>query len=130
MPPATGTLTIVPAPPGGLAELATGFSYNRSEPGTDDNLDRLGRALHATRDLRRYGSAALDLCMTAAGHFDGYWEMYLQPYDVAAGAMIVTAAGGQVSDLAGGDGWLHGGEILASNGRLHRKLMDLVGGSP
>lgn len=111
----------------GDALLATGFSYNRSEAGADDNVERVRRALHGCRDLRRYGSAALDLCMTAMGIFDGYWELYLQQYDVAAGALMVMCAGGQVSDLAGGDDWLRGGQIAASNGHLHQQLLTLVG---
>ncbi len=113
----------------GDALLATGFSYNRSEAGADDNVGRLRRALHGCRDLRRYGSAALDLCMTATGRLDGFWELYLQPYDVAAGALIVMSAGGRVSDLGGGSNWLRGGEIAASNGKLHDQLMGLVGSS-
>src|SRR5690606_13081985 len=81
------------------ALLATGFSYGRNEPGHDTNVERLGRALLECRDLRRIGSAELDLCQVAEGTFDGYWELYLQPYDVAAGAVIVREAGGRVSDL-------------------------------
>jgi myo-inositol-1(or 4)-monophosphatase len=117
---------------GALADalLATGFSYNRNEPGRDDNLARLGRVLPRCRDLRRYGSAQLDLCYVAAGVYDGYWEMYLAPYDVAAGALIVREAGGRVSDLTGGAQWLRGGQILASNGVLHDELLALVGGAP
>ena len=110
------------------ALLATGFSYNRSEAGADDNVERVRRAIHGCRDLRRYGSASLDLCMTAMGIFDGYWELYLQQYDVAAGALMVTSAGGQVTDLSGGSDWLVGGQIAASNGTLHDQLLALVGG--
>jgi myo-inositol-1(or 4)-monophosphatase len=112
------------------ALLATGFSYNRNEPGRDDNVARLARALPRCRDLRRYGSAQLDLCYVAAGVYDGYWEMYLAPYDVAAGALLVREAGGRVTDLTGGEAWLHGGQILASNGALHDELLALVGGAP
>ena len=112
------------------ALVSTGFSYNRNEPGRDDNVERIRRLLPRCRDLRRYGSAELDLCMTADGTWDGYWELYLEPYDVAAGALIVREAGGCVTDLEGGDAWLHGGQILASNGRLHAALLDAVGGTP
>ncbi|MCC6669890.1 MAG: inositol monophosphatase [Planctomycetes bacterium] len=112
------------------ALLCTGFSYNRNEPGRDDNSARLARVLPACRDLRRLGSAELDLCLTAAGHYDGYWEMYLMPYDVAAGAVVVQEAGGRVTDLDGGQAWLHGASILASNGRLHDPLRALVGPAP
>ena len=112
------------------ALLATGFSYNRNEPGRDDNAARLARALPQCRDLRRLGSAELDLCLVAAGTYDGYWEMYLQPYDLAAGAVIVREAGGTVTDLDGGQDWLSTGHVLATNGRLHEPLRALVGGGP
>ncbi len=111
------------------ALLATGFSYVRDEPGNDDNVARLGRALHACRDLRRHGSAELDLCMTADGHFDAYWELYLSPWDVAAGSVVVREAGGRVTDLTGGDDWLFGQNILASNGALHDAVLGVVGGA-
>ena len=109
------------------ALVATGFSYDRGAPGGDDNVDRLRRVLHAARDIRRLGSAQLDLCHTADGRFDGYWEVGLMPYDVAAGALIVREAGGRVTDLGGGEEWLYGGRILASNGSLHDALLDVVG---
>lgn len=112
------------------ALVATGFSYNRSEPGADDNTQRLAKALHAVRDLRRFGSAELDLCLTGEGSFDAYWELYLAPYDVAAGSVVVCEAGGVVTDLVGGDDWLYGGQILASNGGVHAEMLALVGGSP
>lgn len=112
------------------ALVATGFSYNRSDPGADDNMARLTRALHATRDVRRMGSAELDLCLTAEGSFDAYWELYLAPYDVAAGSVVVREAGGRVTDLVGGDEWLYGGQVLASNGVLHDQMLALVGGAP
>ncbi|MBL8749982.1 MAG: inositol monophosphatase [Planctomycetes bacterium] len=109
------------------ALLATGFSYVRNEPGKDDNSGRLARVLPHCRDLRRLGSAELDLCYVASGVYDGYWELYLAPYDVAAGAVIVQEAGGRVTDLRGGDEWLFGGEVLATNGRLHDALRGHVG---
>ncbi len=112
------------------ALLATGFSYVRNEPGRDDNSGRLARVLPLCRDLRRLGSAELDLCLVAAGVYDGYWELYLQPYDVAAGALLVREAGGTVTDLAGGGDWLHGGQVLATNGALHEALRVVVGDDP
>jgi len=112
------------------ALLATGFSYNRNEPGHDDNSARLARVLPLCRDLRRLGSAELDLCYVAAGVYDGYWELYLAPYDVAAGAVLVQEAGGTVTDLGGGGDWLFGGQVLASNGHLHEALRAEVGNAP
>lgn len=105
------------------ALLATGFSYNRNEPGRDDNVGHLAAILPHCRDLRRLGSAELDLCYVAAGVYDGYWELYLAPYDVAAGAVLVREAGGRVSDFRGGDRWLHGQQVVASNGALHQALL-------
>ncbi|MFK7740945.1 MAG: inositol monophosphatase family protein [Planctomycetota bacterium] len=104
------------------ALLATGFSYNRNETGRDDNTGNVTRVLPHCRDLRRLGSAELDLCLVAAGSFDGYWERYLQPYDVAAGALLVQEAGGRVTDFGDGDDWLFGDSVIASNGHLHQEL--------
>lgn len=112
------------------ALLSTGFSYNRNEAGRDDNVERIRRVLPLCRDLRRQGSAELDLCLVADGTVDAYWELYLQPYDVAAGALIVQEAKGRVSDLVGGGDWLFGGQLLASNGLLHTELLAAVGGAP
>lgn len=109
------------------ALLCTGFAYVRDQPGRDDNVANIARVLPRCRDLRRFGSAQLDLCCVAAAHYDAYWELYLAPYDVAAGAVIVREAGGTVTDLAGGDDWLYGGKIVASNGLLHEPLRRLLG---
>lgn len=111
------------------ALLATGFSYVRNEPGRDDNSGHVADLLPHCRDLRRLGSAELDLCYVAAGAFDGYWELYLAPYDKAAGAVLVREAGGCVTDWAGGDEWLYGDRILASNGALHAELRRRLVGS-
>lgn len=108
------------------ALLATGFSYNRNEPGCDDNTGNIARILPHCRDLRRLGSAELDLCLVASGQFDGYWERYLAPYDVAAGAVIVREAGGVVTDFANGEDWLFGDSMLASNGALHDELRQFL----
>ena len=105
------------------ALLATGFSYVRNEPGRDDNSGHVAAILPHCRDLRRLGSAELDLCYVAAGSYDGYWELYLAPYDVAAGAVLVREAGGRVSDWQGGEGWLFGEQVAASNGRVHDELL-------
>ena len=80
------------------------------------------------RGLRRLGSAALDLAFTAAGRFDGFWELWLEPHDVAAGALLVREAGGLVTDLEGGEGWLAGGHLVAAGPALHPLLLDAVEG--
>jgi myo-inositol-1(or 4)-monophosphatase len=104
------------------ALLATGFPYDRCEqPHT--NLDRFCALTMRTRGVRRGGSASLDLCYTACGRLDGYWEIRLQPWDVCAGALIVSEAGGRVTDLQGGSYDFSGRETLASNGRLHDALV-------
>ena len=103
-----------------LAEsvLATGFPYRRSEL-EHDNLANFARFFHDVRGLRRMGSAALDLAYTAAGRFDGFWELHLSPHDVAAGALLVREAGGVVTDADGGDHWLRSGHIVAGPRALH-----------
>ncbi len=104
------------------ALLATGFPYDRCEQ-PETNLDRFCALTMRTRGVRRGGSASLDLCYTACGRLDGYWEIRLQPWDVCAGALIVSEAGGKVTDLEGGAYDWSGRETLASNGRLHDELV-------
>ncbi|HEY8492297.1 MAG TPA: inositol monophosphatase family protein [Myxococcota bacterium] len=108
------------------ALLATGFAYDVHDS-PEDNLDRLARAVKRAGGVRRDGSAAIDLCYVACGRFDGYWELKLHPWDVAAGILIVEEAGGRVTDLAGGPAPATGREILASNGVLHEDLLALLG---
>lgn len=100
------------------ALLASGFAYRQGEL-TNSNLENWSRLSLVSRGLRRCGSAALDLAYVADGRYDGYWELYLNPWDVAAGALLVREAGGRVTDAAGGEDWLAGGSIIATNGTLH-----------
>lgn len=81
-------------------------------------------------DLRRAGAAALDLAWTAAGTFDGYFELNLKPWDVVAGAALVLELGGRVSDWSGGDTWLETGDVIAGTPAVHRVLLDLAEKSP
>lgn len=99
--------------------LATGFAYINKEK----NIPYINAMIPRCRDLRRFGAAALDLCHTACGHFDGYWEFGLKPWDIAAGALIVAEAGGKVSDLNGNLLDLFGEEILCSNGKVHKEMV-------
>ncbi len=105
--------------------VSTGFSYDA--PTIERNLPVLNRVLPRTRGLRRAGAAALDLCYVAAGRVDAFWEYRLNAWDVAAGMLMVREAGGSVT---GEDGspyrWDHQA-MLASNGAVHAKLMDLLG---
>jgi myo-inositol-1(or 4)-monophosphatase len=107
------------------ALLATGFSYDKAHA-EDDNLAEFRAALKAARELRRDGSASLDLCYVASGRLDGYWEHKLKRWDVAAGGLIVREAGGRVTDRAGGDGWHSGHAIVATNGGVHDALLALL----
>jgi myo-inositol-1(or 4)-monophosphatase len=109
----------------GQSLLATGFPYHRAL-NTDNNLAEFNALMPATRGVRRPGSAALDMAWVAEGCLDGYWEPYLAPWDWAAGMLLVTEAGGTVSDYGGGP--LHGGSrtVVASNGRLHAALLAAV----
>ena len=105
------------------ALLASGFAYRQGEL-TNSNLENWSRLSLVSRGLRRCGSAALDLAYVADGRYDGDWELYLNPWDVAAGALLVREAGGTVTDARGGDDWLAGGSILATNGRLHGSIRE------
>jgi myo-inositol-1(or 4)-monophosphatase len=105
--------------------LATGFPYDR-KVSEKNNLDFFHDLLMASQEVRRDGSAALDLCSVACGRFDGFWELKLKPWDVAAGSLIVQEAGGRVSDLAGGGFSIHDDEILASNGRIHGQMAGIL----
>ena len=109
------------------ALLATGFAYDRRASEVD-NLDHFATFLKRARALRRDGSAALDLCYVAAGRLDGYWELKLQPWDVAAGYLIVEEAGGRCSDFAGGGPNRSGAQVVASNGGVHDDMLSVLGG--
>lgn len=105
--------------------LATGFPYDRRRS-PQNNLDKFGAFLMKAQGIRRMGSAALDLCYTAAGRFDGYWEMKLKPWDTAAGVLILTEAGGMVTDFSGGEYSIYGSELLASNGCIHNQMLTIL----
>jgi myo-inositol-1(or 4)-monophosphatase len=107
------------------ALVSTGFAYDKAI--TDDDNTREFRAfLKQAREVRRDGSAALDLCCVAAGRFDAYWEYKLSPWDVAAGTLIVTEAGGRVTDTLGGGAYRSGRQVLASNGALHDAMLAVL----
>jgi myo-inositol-1(or 4)-monophosphatase len=112
------------------ALLATGFAYKRNEV-ADNNVKPFADLVLRCRDIRRLGSAALDLAYVAAGHYDAYWEPHLNPWDLAAGILLVLESGGRVTDLAGGPSMLVRGDILASNGTaLHDVVLDRVRRKP
>ncbi len=92
--------------------LATGFPF-RDFSFADEYMPMFNDAMHATRGVRRMGSAALDLAWTACGRYDGYWEMGLAPWDVAAGVVLVREAGGRAVDLRGQQPWPIAGDVVA-----------------
>jgi myo-inositol-1(or 4)-monophosphatase len=102
--------------------LATGFPYDIRES-KDNNINYFMEMARKARAIRRAGSAALDLAYTAAGRFDGFWELKLSPWDTAAGCLLVGEAGGLVTDLFGAPFELQSPHVLASNGVLHQDMM-------
>lgn len=107
------------------ALVVTGFPYNAYEnPGKC--IDTFGDVIRAGVSVRRLGSAALDLCYVAAGHFDAFWEVKLNPWDVAAGKLILLEAGGTITNYLGEPHLLDRGTLLASNGLVHRQLSGIL----
>lgn len=106
------------------AMVCTGFACLRSNL-KNNNLERFSRIALKTRDQRRYGSAALDLCMVADGQLDAFWEQNLNLYDVAAGALIAKEAGASVSDFSGREG-MFPENILVTNGRIKDRMVELM----
>lgn len=106
------------------ALIATGFPYD-IEHNLPDVIRQLEAMLPKVRDVRRAGAAALDLAYVACGRLDGFYEINLQPWDTAAGWLLVEEAGGQLSDFSGGPYSSFLPQILASNGALHLQLLQL-----
>lgn len=121
------TLLRVSARTVGEAVVATGFPF-RDKSALPRYLKVLERALDRFEDLRRAGAAALDLAWVAAGVFDGFFELGLSPWDVAAGGLLVEEAGGRVSDWGGGPDYL-AGNILAGPETVHGALLEIVRGA-
>ena len=108
------------------ALLITGFPYNFRER-LDTVISQFRKFLVASQAVRRGGSAALDLCYVASGRLDGFWELYLQPWDTAAGRLILEEAGGRVTDFKGGPFSIYMKEILASNAFIHEEMRMILG---
>ncbi len=79
-----------------------------------------------TAGLRRPGAAALDLAYVAAGYYDGFWELGLNPWDVAAGSLLIQEAGGLVGDLAGEGDFIYSGQVIAANPRIFAQIVKLL----
>jgi myo-inositol-1(or 4)-monophosphatase len=106
--------------------FVTGFPYD-IENNPDHPAEHFANFLTATQGLRRLGSAALDLAFVACGRFDGFWEVALNPWDMAAGVLFVNEAGGKVTDFTGAPMDIYKKKILATNGVVHQAAMEILG---
>jgi myo-inositol-1(or 4)-monophosphatase len=107
------------------ALLVTGFPYDVAT-NPHNNLNHWASFLVRAQALRRDGSAGLNLSYVAAGRFDGFWELKLSPWDMAAGVLIVAEAGGRVTGLRGETFDLYRGDIVASNGLIHQEMVSVI----
>jgi myo-inositol-1(or 4)-monophosphatase len=105
--------------------LATGFPYYQFDL-MDKYFSSMKLLMQKTHGLRRLGSAAMDLCYVASGRMDGYFEYNLNSYDVAAGVLIVQEAGGRVTEFLGGNNYIFGRNIVASNGAIHDEFLEVL----
>jgi len=108
--------------------LATGFPYDRTQT-NENNFNNFVQFQLAARAVRRAGAAALDLAYVAAGRLDGFWECKLKPWDVAAGKLLVEEAGGTVTNHANEPYSIADHRILASNGRVHQEMLQILASS-
>jgi myo-inositol-1(or 4)-monophosphatase len=111
------------------AVVATGFPF-RNKRRWPRHQGVFEAAFQRFEDVRRAGAASLDLAWTASGTFDGFFELNLGTWDVAAGAALVLEAGGRVSDWEGGDGWVESGDIIAARPAVHEALLELAAKAP
>jgi len=108
-----------------MALLATGYPFEMKEY-IDLYQESFKRLFHNASGIRRAGSAAMDLCYIACGRYDGFWELGLQAWDLAAGSLILQQAGGKITDFGGGHAVLRTGNTIASNSHLHDFLLDAI----
>ncbi len=108
---------------GGL--FATGFPFKYPQH-LSAYMDTFNAVFPQVADIRRTGSAALDLAYVAAGRLDGYWEIGLEKWDLAAGVLLIEEAGGVVSDFTGGDNYYKSGNLVVGNLRLHKQILDSI----
>lgn len=106
--------------------LATGFPF-RAQDYVTVYVAIFEDVIRKAKGVRRAGSAAIDLAYTAAGIFDGFFELHLAPWDVTAGALLITEAGGVISDFSGGDRWFSRGNIVGAPGAIHGELLGIIG---
>ena len=105
--------------------IATGIPFH-GRPGHKPFLVQLERVIGEVAGVRRMGTASLDLAYVAAGRCDGFWEAGLQPWDIAAGIILVREAGGYITELNGGKNVLGSGNVVAANPKLHKQLLSLL----
>jgi myo-inositol-1(or 4)-monophosphatase len=105
--------------------LVTGFPYNIAE-NPENALNKFTALTRVARGIRRLGSAAIDICYTARGVFDGFWEVYLHPWDVCAGKLILEEAGGLVTGFYGEEINIFSKKILATNGKIHTSMIEIM----
>ena len=106
--------------------LVTGFPYTHDDRWSK-GFDLFKTLYGKTQGVRRLGAAALDFCFVAMGRFEGFWEFGLQPWDACAGALIVKEAGGKVSDWDNSPMPFSGNRILATNGHIHKEMLEVLG---
>ncbi len=105
--------------------LATGFPF-RNLSMLDEYLKIFKYFMTQVSGIRRPGSAALDLCYLACGRYEGFWELNLKPWDMAAGTLMIQEAGGKITNFSGGDNFLYKGNVIGSNGVIHSWMLDAV----
>ena len=118
-------ITVSEVPVLAEALLATGFPYDMKTE-KEYNFDHFMNLERRVQAIRRLGSASLDLAYVACGRFDSYWESKLAPWDMAAGVILVAEAGGVVTDFLGKPFSLSGGQIVASNSKIHSKVLKVL----
>lgn len=105
--------------------IATGFPFKKKEM-IDLYLDAFRKIFKQVSDIRRAGSAALDLAYIAAGRLEGFFELNLSPWDIAAGSLLITEAGGIITDFGGGNEYLSTGNVVAGNNKMHAGILDII----
>ena len=105
--------------------LATGFPYDIRDD-ENNNINYFNGMAKRAQAIRRAGSAALDMAYIAMGRFDGFWELKLMPWDTAAGWLLISEAGGKITDLFGGKFCLESPHVLATNGKIHDNMIDVL----
>ena len=108
------------------ALIGTGFPYRENDRWMEQYLNQFRAVMHVAGDVRRPGSAALDLCYLACGRMDGFWEFGLQPWDIAAGSLILREAGGMISSMTDDGDYMETGNIIAGAPKVHAELEKLL----